>query len=120
METQIIADIRKDIRDIEKEIKRIDVKATEALGSSKSAHHRLSTIENQTNAILRLTGSIEYMGEQVKELISVVKEQDKRLDALEKQPGIVALKGWWIIAGAILSALGGFLISPILRHAVGG
>ncbi|MDF2520833.1 MAG: hypothetical protein K0R84_1461 [Clostridia bacterium] len=68
--------------------------------ASKSAHHRLDNMEEQTKAIIKMGISIEYMAKQVEEILLLYKEHDGRLDKLEQAPGAALIGYWKLFIGA--------------------
>ncbi len=75
-----------------KEIPDIKERMTSAEASSKSAHHRLDSQEEQTRAIVKMGVAVEQMAKETKETIALLKEHDGRLYDLERVPGEAVLK----------------------------
>ena len=93
------------------------IQAKEFEQSSKSAHKRLDSIEEQTKAIYKLSTAVEQMTEQVKENIVMNKEHSSRLDSLEKAPGELLKKYAKVFIGSLVTgAAGAILTSVILKN----
>ncbi|MBN2796241.1 MAG: hypothetical protein JXR88_12595 [Clostridia bacterium] len=83
--------------------------------SSKSAHRRLDSQEEQTKAIIKMSTSIEYMAKQVESMLELLKEHDGRLDKLEKAPGDHVLGYWKLFIGALITGSAGIFIGLIMN-----
>lgn len=83
--------------------------------SSKSAHLRLNSQEEQTKAIIKMSSSIEYMAKQVESMLELLKEHDDRLDRLEKAPGDHLLSYFKLFIGALVTGTAGVLIGFIMK-----
>lgn len=81
--------------------------------SAKSAHHRLDRQEEQTQAIVKMSNSVEYMARQVEETIGILKEHDGRLDKLEKAPGDAMVAYWKLFIGALVTGFTGIVVGAI-------
>lgn len=91
----------------------------EALQSTRSAHHRLDSMEKHTEAVVRLAVSVEGMSEKVERVLTLYDEHEDRLVVIENKPGQTAIKAWhWLLGalaggciglgfGILLSKLGG-------------
>ena len=54
--------------------------------STKSAHHRLDTIEERTEAVIRLAVSVEHIANQNQEILNELKNQREEIIELKKKP----------------------------------
>lgn len=52
----------------------------EAEQSTKSAHHRLNNMEEQTKAIVRMLVSVELVIEKMNDVLTILKEHSERMD----------------------------------------
>jgi len=87
--------------------------------SSKSAHHRLDSMEEQTKAVIRLAMSVENMSEKVEKVLKLYDEHDTRLLDLEKKPGESALHTrQWIMVTVGSAAVG--MLFALLTAALTG
>jgi len=106
-------EINASIREIVKGQHEIRERVATVESSSKSAHHRLDTIEDMTQSIHEMSFAVKQMAQQMAEMLTLIKAQDSRIDLIERQPGIVAIKGWVFIGGFIGTAVLSFLIGKI-------
>lgn len=83
--------------------------------STRSAHHRIDGIEGNTEAIIRMSVSIENMTEEIKRLIPILDDHDKRIDDIERGPGDSAVKWWQLIAATFVTGLLGLLFGLALK-----
>jgi len=102
-------------KETEKEIRQIRERITVAEQAIKSANHRLDTQEEETKAIIKLSGNIEYMAKQVEDMLVLLKEHDGRLEKLEKAPGDKMLDYWKLFIGALITGGSGVLIGMIIN-----
>ncbi|MDF2841293.1 MAG: hypothetical protein K0Q99_2065 [Clostridia bacterium] len=93
----------------------IKERITKVEAASKSAHHRLDNMEEQTKAIIKMSISIEYMAKQVEEMLMLYKEHDGRLDKLEQAPGAAIIGYWKLFIGALVTGSAGVLIGLLLK-----
>lgn len=78
--------------------------------SSKSAHHRLDTQEEQTKAIYEMSVSVRVMSDRIQEIIDLFDKHETRLDTLERAPA-EKIKGYVeTLFISSLIALGGLLV----------
>lgn len=74
--------------------------------STKSAHHRIDSQEEQTRAIYELAFEVKGFGEKQSEILKLLTNHDGRIELIEKNPGQTALKAWqWFI----VAVAGGFI-----------
>ena len=106
-------EINATIREIVKGQHEIRERVATVESSSKSAHHRLDTIEDMTQSIHEMSFAVKQMAGQMAEMLKLIKDQDTRIDMIERQPGIVAVKGWVFVGGFVGTALLSFLIGKI-------
>ncbi len=99
--------------EIVKGISEIKQRITIVEQSTKSAHHRLDSQEEQTKAIIKMSTSIEYMARQVEDMLVLLKEHDGRLDKLERAPGDSLINYWKLFIGALVTGGAGVLIGLI-------
>lgn len=72
------------------------VTATEQ--STRSAHHRLDSQEEQTRAIYQLAFEVKGLSEKHSEILDLLTDHDKRLEHIEQAPGNKAIKAWqWLL-----------------------
>lgn len=79
------------------------------------AHTRLDEMQKQTEAIIRMSVSVENIALQVKDMLQQFKEHDDRIDKLEKAPGEKVLGYWKSFIGAIISGIGGLLFGFMFK-----
>lgn len=73
----------------------------------KKLHDRMDKMEIQTEAIVRMSMSVEHMSQQVGEVVALLNNHDDRIEKLERQPGDKLLARWDIlVVGAITSTIG--------------
>lgn len=96
-------------------------KLTVALESTKSAHHRLDSMEAQTEAIIRLAVSVEHMSEKMDNIMThmkaqddQIKEQSGRIDKLDKAPAEAILAYWKMFIGALVTGAAGVLLGLVI------
>lgn len=80
----------------------------------EALHMRMDKMEEQTNAIVRLSISIESMSEQMKEVITLYKEHDDRIGELEQKPNTLIADRWNKVVEVAISAVVGGLIAMTL------
>ncbi|WP_353106278.1 hypothetical protein [Acetoanaerobium noterae] len=102
-------------KDIVKSINTINERMVAVEQSTKSAHHRLDFQDEQTKAILDISGNIKYMAKQVEETVGILKEHDGRLDKLEKAPGDALIAYWKLFLGAIITGSAGLIVGLVLK-----
>ena len=92
--------------------------------STKSAHHRLTSQEEQTKAIYELAYEVKAFGKQQEqiikqqgEMLSLMKEHDGRLDKLERAPGDSLLSYWKILVGALVTGVAGYVMAVLTNKA---
>lgn len=83
--------------------------------SSKSAHHRLDSQDEQTKAIIKMSSSVEYMARQVEDMVGILKEHDGRLDRLEKAPGDTMISYWKLFIGALVTGGAGIIVGLVMK-----
>jgi uncharacterized protein YceH (UPF0502 family) len=83
--------------------------------SSKSSHHRLDNLEDQTKAIIRVSVSVESMAGKITEMVDMYKNHDDRIDKLEREPGDRVLRYWQAFVGALVTGAAGVLIGTFLK-----
>lgn len=106
---------KKNIDKIDCKVDNLVERTTVIEQSSKSAHHRLDAMERHTEAVFKLSMSVENMASKIESFIEMQKDHDRRLDILERQPGQLALSRWHLIIGGIITGAVGFLISTLLK-----
>lgn len=75
--------------------------------STRSAHHRLDSQEEQTKAIYELAHEVKTVIAQQSEILSLLQKHDGRLDNLEKKPGNSALQAWkWVLTAVVGGIIG--------------
>lgn len=84
--------------------------------STKSAHHRLDKQEEQTEAIVKISTSIEHLAEQVKDMLSLFKEHDDRIVKLERAPGDNINRLWKLFITASVTCAAGLFVSWFWRR----
>lgn len=87
----------------------------EAEQSTRSAHHRLNSQEEQTKAIIKMSSSVEYMARQVEDMVGILKEHDGRLDKLEKAPGDTMISYWKLFIGALVTGGAGIIVGLVMK-----
>lgn len=102
-------------KEIVKSISQVRERVTINEQSTKSAHHRLDSQEEQTRAIVKMSTSIEYMAKQVESMLELLKEHDGRLDELERAPGQNVLGYWKLFLGALITGGAGILIGILTQ-----
>lgn len=83
--------------------------------STKSAHHRLDSVDKHTESVLKLTVSVEHLAKSLAD--SVIPQQDdheSRLRSVENRPGMVALKWWGIVLGALAAVIVGYGFAELM------
>lgn len=108
-----------DGRNITAELGDVRERVAIAEQSTKSAHHRLDSMEEQTKAVIRLAVSVENMSSKMEDMIAIHKDHDGRISDLEKQPGDVALKRNHWIAITLGSGAIGMLFTVLSAIAMG-
>lgn len=85
---------------------------TAAEQSTRSAHHRLDSQEEQTKAIYQLAYEVKGFGEKQTEILNLLTNHDERLDKIEQAPGNTAINAWhWLLVALAGGAIGmGFSI----------
>lgn len=83
--------------------------------STRSAHHRLNSQEEQTKAIIKMSSSVEYMARQVEDMVGILKEHDGRLDELEKAPGDTMISYWKLFIGALVTGGAGIIVGLVAK-----
>ena len=82
--------------------------------SCRSAHHRVDSIHEQTQAIVKMSSSVEYMAKQVEETLKILKEHDGRINRLEHAPGEQVLSYWKIFIGALVAGGAGVVVGILV------
>lgn len=89
-------------------------RVTAAEQSTRSAHHRIDSQEEQTRAIYQLAFEVKGLSEKHSEILDLLTDHDNRLDTIEKAPGQQALKAYeWLkytVAGGILGLFFGYAL----------
>lgn len=111
----MFSDIKKSIKNLEDIINKGRERIVIVEQSTKSAHHRLDSQEEQTKAIIKMSSSIEYMAKQVEDMVNILKEHDGRLDKLERAPGDTMIAYWKLFVGAIITGGVGIIIGFIMK-----
>lgn len=103
--------------------------------STKSAHHRLDGLDRHTEAIIRMSVTVEKLAEEVgksNELTSKIRSElkedidikfkalDERLEVVENLPGKVALKYIGVGLGVVVTMVVGFLVITFTNGKIGG
>ncbi len=83
--------------------------------STKSAHHRIDALDNQTQAIFDMSASIKIMAKQVEDMLKVLKEHDCKIDRLERLPAEKVYNYWQIAVGSLVSAGVGVVIGLFIK-----
>ncbi len=95
------------------------VKVAEVEQSSRSAHHRLDSMEEQTKAVIRLAVSVETMSDKVEKVLTLFEDHDGRLASLEGGPGKTAVKAWtWLLVAFVSGTVG--MVFAIVTKKFGG
>ena len=92
------------------------VALTEA--STKSAHHRLDAMEKQTEAIIRMSVSVETMAQKMQEMINYFKDHDGRLDKLEQAPAQAVFAYWKLFVGALITGGAGIVLGIVIKGVI--
>jgi len=94
------------------------VAAVEA--SSKSAHHRLDSMEKLTESIITLAGEVREGSMNTRTILDrmerhdgAIDTHDQRIDKLENAPGIIAMKGWIFVGGFVVTAVLAFMLGKV-------
>ena len=111
---QLFSEIKKSVQNLQESTGKDRERIIIVEQSTKSAHHRLDSQEEQTKAIIKMSTSIEYMAKQVEDMVNILKEHDGRLDKLERAPGDTMIGYWKIFYGALIAGLAGILITIIV------
>lgn len=86
--------------------------AREALDSSKSAHHRLNTLESEVKDIRGLTAAMAAVNQKVDGLQSTVGEIKKDVKAITARP-----RKWWdTLVEILMSAVVGGAVTLMFVH----
>lgn len=115
---QIFQEMKSSIADLQESMGKGRERMVVVEQSTKSAHHRLDSMKEQTNAIIRMSTSVEYMAKQVEDMLGILKEHDGRLDKLEKSPGDTMIAYWKLFIGALVTGGAGVLIGLIMKGGI--
>jgi len=80
----------------------------------EALHTRMDKTEAQTDAIIRLSISVESMSKEVQEVITLFKDHDDRIVTLEQRPNTQIANRWNKIVEVAISAIVGGTIATIL------
>lgn len=78
--------------------------------STKSAHHRIDAIEEQTEAVTRLAVSVEHIATQNQEILKEMKVQRDDIIILKNKPAQDVYNYWKLFLGALVTGAAGVLI----------
>lgn len=82
---------------------------TKVEASSRSSEKRLDAIQEQTEAVIKLAVSVEYLAKSVESVVSLTKEHSERLDVLERSPGDTFIYYKRLATGAAITLLIGYV-----------
>ncbi|BEP28826.1 hypothetical protein [Helicovermis profundi] len=83
--------------------------------STKSAHRKLNSQEEQTKTIIKMSTSIEYIAKQIEDALGAIKVHDGKFVTLEKAPGDNILGYWKLFIGGLIAGGTGLLIGLIMK-----
>lgn len=120
------------IRNAESQIERMDENQTRfvegqndlrerlviAEQSTKSAHHRIDGMEEQTKAIIRMSVSVENMAGKMEEMINLYKDHDNRIVTLEHAPADKIMSYWQLFVCALITSGGGIVLGVLMKGLV--
>ena len=86
--------------------------------SSKSAHHRLDSMEKLTEAIAELANGLRDLSKDTRTILDRMEKHDElfgwyggRIDKIEKRPGVIAVKSWVFVGTIFATAILSFIIA---------
>ena len=88
--------------------------------SSKSAHHRLDSMEKLTEAIAELANGLRDLSKDTRTILDRMEKHDElfgwyggRIDKIEKRPGVIAVKSWIFVGTMFATAIIAFIIGKV-------
>ncbi len=111
-------DINTAMKSIEQSVGSVKERVVVVEQSSKSAHHRLDSQEEQTKAIIKMATNIEYMARQIEDMLYLLKQHDDRLDKLERAPGEEMKRYWKLFVGALITGCAGIIIGTLFKRGI--
>lgn len=111
----LIQQLQNKTAEIQRDTVSLRERLTVAEQSTKSAHHRLDSMQDQTKAIIKMSANIEHILDVIKDMQGILKEHDARIDKLERLPGDTILKYWQLVVGALLTGAVGVVIGVMLK-----
>lgn len=110
-------DIKANVRLIVAGQHEIRERVTTVEASSKSAHHRLDSMEKLTESIITLAGEVREGSLNTRAILERMERHDEsidthdeRIDKLENAPGAIAVKAWMFVAGFVGTVILSYLL----------
>lgn len=112
---QMFSDLKRTVADLERVVGTVKERVVVVEQSTKSAHHRLDSQEEQTKAIIKMATNIEYMARQIEDMLYLLKQHDERLDAIEKRPGNALIAYSKLFISALITGGVGIALGMLLK-----
>ncbi|MGX8797242.1 hypothetical protein ACR6HW_14325 [Fusibacter sp. JL298sf-3] len=112
---QMFSDLKRTVADLERVVGTVKERVVVVEQSTKSAHHRLDSQEEQTKAIIKMATNIEYMARQIEDMLYLLKQHDERLDAIEKRPGNALIAYTKLFISALITGGVGIALGMLLK-----
>ncbi len=113
---KMFSDMKRTVADLERTVGTVKERVVVVEQSTKSAHHRLDSQEEQTKAIIKMATNIEYMARQIEDMLLLIKQHDARIDELERGPAEQVRHYWKLFLGALITGCAGIVISALIKR----
>lgn len=108
--------------EIVKGLHEVRERVTKTEESTKSAHHRLDEMTEQTKAIIRMSISVEHVAEKMNDVLTILKEhsdrmddQDDKIDTLKQAPAQTVFEYWKLFVGALVTGGAGVILGLLIK-----
>ena len=112
-------------REIVQILQDVRERVTAADASTRSAHHRLDEMSEQTKAIIRMSVSVEHVAEKMNDVLTILKEhgermdgQDKEIQTLKRAPAEAVMAYWKMFVGALVVGAAGIVLGWLASKGV--